>query len=138
MAISRPNQFVRTVVDGQKILDTFGNCFPIVSQRPAKANPEKGLDAGTKFTLQIIMDKSPVIKDKETGTPLDDNRLNTFDVTIPGCPYPAPFAKGECVALGDFMADKSYFIDYNLILRYGHIEKTQRPQRPVQQSMVKS
>lgn len=138
MAISRPNQFVKTVIDGQKILDTFGNCFPVVSQRLYKGKPEQGLEPGTTFMVQIIMDKAPPAVDKATGLPLDDNRLNTFEVTVPSCSYPAPFSKGECLAFGDFLADKSYFIDHNLILRYGHVEKTQRPQRSVQQSVVKS
>lgn len=57
-----------------------------------------------------------------------------FDRAIIGATYPLPLAKGDYVALGNFLADVSYYIDFNFILRFGAIKKLQpMPQAQGQQ-----
>lgn len=51
--------------------------------------------------------------------------FETFDATIIGATYPLSLVKGDYVALGDFRADVSYYIDFNFILRFGAIKKLQ-------------
>lgn len=125
MAIQNGYRYVKSVVDMDKMLKDFGNQFRLVSQKPYKGKPEKGLAAGTTVTLQIIRDDSAPIIDKTTGKPKDNNVFETFDATIVGATYPLPFAKGDYVALGNFLANVSYYIDFNFILRFGAIKKLQ-------------
>ena len=130
MAIQNGYRYVKTVVDGDKILNDFGNQFRVVAQKPYKGNPEKGLAAGATVTLQIIRDNSAPIIDKTTGKPKDNNMFETFDATIIGATYPLPLNKGDYVALSNFMADVSYPIDFNFILRFGAIKKLQPTPQP--------
>lgn len=130
MAIQNGYRYVKTVVDGDKILNDFGNQFRVVAQKPYKGNPEKGLAAGATVTLQIIRDNSAPIIDKTTGKPKDNNVFETFDATIIGATYPLPLNKGDYVALSNFMADVSYYIDFNFILRFGAIKKLQPTPQP--------
>lgn len=125
MAIQNGYRYVKNVVDGDRMLKDLGNQFRLVGQKPYKGNPEKGLAAGTTVTLQIICDNSAPIIDKTTGKPKDNNVFETFDATIIGATYPLPLVKGDYVALGNFRADISYYIDFNFILRFGAIKKLQ-------------
>lgn len=134
MAIQNGYRYVKSVFDMDKMLKDFGNQFRLVSQKPYKGKPEKGLAAGTTVTLQITRDNSAPIIDKATGKPKDNNVFETFDATIIGATYPLPLAKGDYVALGNFLADVSYYIDFNFILRFGAIKKLQpMPQAQGQQ-----
>ena len=84
MAIQNGYRYVKSVIDGDKMLNDFANQFRFVSQKPYKGNSEKGLAAGTTVTLQIIRDDSAPIIDKTTGKPKDNNVFETFDATIVG------------------------------------------------------
>lgn len=113
-------QYVRTVVEGEKMTDDFGNRFNVVSRRPYRGNPEKGLAPGLTLTLQILEDHSKPMFDKQ-GNQLDNHVFETFDVTIVGCTEDVK--KGDLVALEGFLPEHSYYIDFNLILRFSGVKK---------------
>lgn len=116
-------QYVQTNILMDKFLKDTRNEYRIVGQRAYKGKPEANLDPGTTFTLMIMHDDSEPIFDKKTGVQKDNNTFENFDVTVPGCKYPAPFKKGDFVRLDGFMEDVSYYVDYSFILRFRKIEK---------------
>lgn len=124
------SRYVRQLIDAKQMLADFGNTFMVVSSKPFKGKPEKGLEAGSTFTLQVMKDDSAPRYDK--GGQLQDNNLyESFDVTIPGLAYPSDIRKGDKVRLGNFMPEVSYYIDFKLILRFDGITKLQsKPQMP--------
>lgn len=124
MSLRNAHTMVKTVVEGNKLLEMFGNKFTVVSQKQYKGKPEKGLEPGTTFVLQILEDHSEPVIDKATGLVLDNNVMETFEVTVPGCAYPSEFKKGDLVSLGGFMEEASYYINYSLILRFKSIKRT--------------
>lgn len=120
--IKHSNRYAVTRVKGNDLLKDTGNQYRFVSQRAYKGKPEKNIPAGVTVTLQILKDDSEPIIDKETGCELDNNFLETFEATIVGESYPLPFHKGDYVALEDFKEEISYYINFNLILRFGGIK----------------
>lgn len=118
-------RYVRTVIDGEQIKVDFGNIFRFVNQSKYKGKPERGLEPGVKVILMITEDHSERRIDKETGQERESAVYETFEVTIPNKAYPLPIKKGDYVSLGEFMPEVSYYIDYNLILRYCDITKVQ-------------
>lgn len=118
-------RYVHTIVDGEKFLEDTGNKYMLVSQSPYKGKTDESgetiLPSGVKVRLQILEDFSEPIIDRKTGEQMEDNRWENFDVTIVGCSYPLPFKKGDMVALGTFLPEYSFYIDYNCILRFGKI-----------------
>lgn len=126
----RGSKYVKQVIDAQQMLADFGNAFMVVSSKPFKGKPEKGLAAGSTFTLQVMKDDSVPVYDKE-GNKQDNNLFESFDVTIPGLTYPSDIQKGDKVRLGNFMPEVSYYIEFKLILRFDGITKLQsKPQMP--------
>lgn len=124
------HRYVKQVIDANQMLTDFGNTFMVVSSKASKGKPESGLPAGTTFTLQVMKDDSIPLYDKD-GNLKDNNLFESFDVTIPGLPYPNDFKKGDKVRLGNFMPEVSYYIEYKLILRFDGITKLQaKPQMP--------
>lgn len=122
MGLLKQNQFTETKILANKLLDNFGNEFIFVSARPYPgkvADGETILPAGANITLQVIKDLNPY-KNPTTGE-IFDNSMEQFTVTVVGIDYPLPFKKGQHVRLGKFISEHSYFIDFNLILRFGEI-----------------
>lgn len=113
--------FVTTVIDGEKLKNTFNNHFLVVEQNPYSGKAEAGLNPGVIFTLMILEDNSPVKINKKTGLEKENNVYKNIEVTIPNKQFPLPFKKGDNVSLGKFMPEHSFFFDYNLILRYDDI-----------------
>lgn len=120
----KAQRYVHQVIDAQQMLTDFGNTFMVVSSKLFKGKTEKGLGAGTTFTLQVMKDDSAPRYDKE-GRLQDNNLFESFDVTIPGLTYPSDIQKGDKVRLGNFMPEVSYYIDFKLILRFDGISKLQ-------------
>lgn len=102
------------------------NEYLVVSQRPYRGKTDLDgkiiIEPGANITLQIIRDISEPIIDKKTGEIKENNELETFEVTIEGCQYPLPLKKGDKVSLGDFDEENSYYINFNLILRFRKIK----------------
>lgn len=122
--------YIKTVIDWPRMNADWGGVYRLVSQRSYKGKP--GLPAGVMVRLQIIEDHAEPRIDKKTGRPLDNNVFETFEATIPGTPYPLAFKKGDYVSLDGFMPDASYYIDYNLILRFESIKAAQPPKPQTQ------
>lgn len=125
----KASKYVKTVIDADKMLQDFENIFMVVSTRPYQGKPEQNLPPGATFTLQVMKDNSEVEIDKKTNLPMENNLMEQFQVTIPGQPYPSNIKRGDYVRLGKFMPEVSYFINFNLILRFGEIVKVQ-PNKP--------
>lgn len=119
--------YVRTVIDWDAMDKDWGHQYMYVSQRPYKGKPEAGLAPGATVTLQILTDAHDHGVDK-SGRARDNNALETFSVTVVGCPYPLPLSKGDRVQLEGFIAEASYYIDYSPILRFREIKKSQQQQ----------
>ncbi len=120
--IKNNHRYIKTIVNGEEFLNDTRNKYRVVGQREYKGKPDKNIPAGATVTLQIIEDHSEPIIDKATGRIKDNNVFETFDATIIGVTYPLPFNKGDYVALEDFKEEISYYINFNLILRFGGIK----------------
>ena len=120
-------RYVHTEVLGEKFLADTGNKYLLIGQAPCKGKVDESgetiLPSGVKVRLQIMEDNSEALFDKQTGEEKENNALEVFEATIVGSTYPLPFGKGTMVTLGKFLADNSYYIDYNFILRFDGIYK---------------
>ena len=132
--IKYANRYVETVIHADELLNDVGRGLRFVSQKPYPGKPEANLAAGATVTLQITEDNSSPIVDEKTGRTKDNNVLETFDATIVGVAYPLDIQKGDIVELGDFIPEASYFIKFNLILRFRSIRKVVQ-QHTVQPTM---
>ena len=125
MPIKNSYRYIKVQIDVERLLGDTLNKFLFVSQRPYKGKSDKEgnevIKPGANVTLQIISDISEPIVDKETGEIKENNELETFDVTIEGCKYPLSFKKGDKVSLGKFDKENSFYVNYNLILRFREI-----------------
>ena len=119
--LKHSNRYAATLVKGEDFLKDTGNKYRLISQRQYKGKPDKGIPAGVTVTLQIIEDNSEPVIDKATGQEKDNNLFETFDATIVGVSYPLAFHKGDYVALEEFKEEISYYINFNMILRFGGI-----------------
>lgn len=134
MALSNVSRYTKVVIDWGLMSSDFDGVFRVVSQRPYKGKPEAGLAPGTTFTLQVVEDKAPPVIDKTTGKPKENNVFETFEATVVGQEYPAPFRKGDYVELDGFMPEASFYIDFNLILRFQAIQATSAPKGEPQEA----
>lgn len=128
MAIQEGYRYTKTIVEWDKFAKDTCNQYRFVSQKRYKGKPESGLAAGATVTLQIVQDNSAPVIDKETGRPKENNVLETFNATIIGVNYPLPLSKGDFVALDGFLVEKSFYIDFDFILRFTTIKKLQPAQ----------
>lgn len=125
--------FVQTVFLFDLFLKNTENRFGYISQRPyiGKKNPD---DVGVTLTLQVTRDRTDYGIDKKTQRPRDDNRLNTFDVTVLNGEKTVDFKKGDLVSLADYLPEKSYVINYDLILRCGKVMRYNEPTKQTNNS----
>lgn len=133
MALNNVRRYTKVVIDWGQMNTDFGGAFRVVSQRAYKGKPEAGLASGVTFTLQVVEDKAPPVIDKGTGQPMENNVFETFEATVVGQKYPAPFRKGDYVELDGFMPEASFYIDFSLILRFQSIKATNSPKGDVQE-----
>ena len=126
--IKRSYRYIKHVIDAQKLLEDFDNRFLLVSQRRYNGKIVDGkviTPEGVTVTVQILTDRSEPVIDKTTGEIMDNNVYETFDATIIGASYPLPLKKGDIVSLFNFETDNSYYVDFNLILRFKGIKKVE-------------
>ena len=122
MALAHQNHFVSTVINADAMLQAMGNEFLVVSSRDY--SDKKGvLPDGKVLTLQVIQDSTDYGIDKKTGQPIENNVMQNFDVTVLN--RNTELKRGDRVALLDFDAEHSYYIDFNLILRFKDCKKLQ-------------
>lgn len=117
--------YTKTTFDAEFFLKMTRNIYQVVTQKPyqSKKNPD---DKGITFTLFIPYDDMDYGVDKN-GKKRDNNVLNTFDVTILNGQSEMPFKKGDKVSLVGFLPEKSYVIDFDLLLRFRDIKKAGEP-----------
>lgn len=122
MPIANAWVFTETKFKSDEFLNSTGNIFRMVSQRPyvSKKDPN---EKGITLTLQITKDNTDYGVDKKTGFERDNNILNTFDVTILNNQDRLDIQKGEYLSLVEFMPEKSFVIGFDLILRFKDVEK---------------
>lgn len=121
MALQNIWKYTKTIVDIDALKNATRNEFKFVSQKPyqSKKNPE---DRGVLITLLVLHDDMDYGVDKN-GNKRDNNVLNTFDVTILNGGTLLPLKKGDRVALGKFIPEKSYAIGFDLLLRFEDVKK---------------
>lgn len=114
-------KYSETRFNAENFLKMTRNIYQFVGQKSfaSKKHPE---DKGVTVTLLILHDDMDYGVDKN-GNKRDNNVLNTFDVTILNGQDTVPFRKGDKVSLGGFIADKSYVIGYDVLLRFAEIRK---------------
>ena len=122
MPINNAWVFTQTTFKAEEFLTNTGNTFKLVSQRPY-ASKKDPIESGVTLTLLITSDTTDYGVDKKTGFKRDNNSLNTFDVTIINGKDRIDIQKGENLRLLDFMQEKSFVIGFDLILRFGNVEK---------------
>ena len=123
--IKNSYRYTKQVVKGDLFLHDTKNHYIFVSQRPYKGKSDSEgnviIGSGVTVTLQILDDISKPVIDPTTGIAKDNNQLETFEVTIENSNYPLPFDKGDHVSLGGFIEEHSYYIKFNLIMRFKDI-----------------
>lgn len=122
MPIANSWVYTKTNFDAEKFSEYTKNQYRLVSQRPYLSKKDES-EKGVTCTLQITKDDADYGIDKKTGIKRDDNRLNTFDVTILNGKQRLDINKGDYVRLIDFVEEKSFVIGFDLILRFKNIEK---------------
>lgn len=117
--------FVRTIVDGNKILEATGNQYRVVAFREYR--DKKGiLPDGYTITLTVIRDEFDYGLDSN-GKPRDNNLYQTFDVTVLN--RNITLNKQDIVSLIDFDEEHSYAIGFDLLLRFKDL-KVIKPANP--------
>lgn len=111
--------FTETLIKADAILNATGNKYKIVSVR--EYTDKKGkLPDGYNLTLKVLQDNFDYGIDKD-GNPRESNEDQNFDVTV--LSRHTKLKKGDYISLKDFNSDNSYYIDFNLILRFNDYEK---------------
>lgn len=110
--------YVKTVIEWEKIAEATGNKYRVVSVRDyTDRNGE--LRDGFTLTLMVLEDNYDYGVDKN-GVERENNVFQNFDVTVLNRDKRP--VKGDLVSLEGFLPDYSYYIDYNLILRFENFE----------------
>lgn len=122
MPIANAWVFTETNFKADEFLTNTHNLYRLVSQRPyiSKKDPN---ESGVTLTLSITKDETEYGVDKKSGLKRDNNVLNTFDVTVLNNKTSIEVQKGEYVKLINFIPEKSFVIEFDLILRFEDVEK---------------
>jgi len=122
MPIANAWVFTETTFKAEEFLKNTHNLFRLVSQRPyiSKKDPS---ESGITFTLLITQDDTEYGINKTSGLERDNNILNTFDVTVLNNKTSIDVQKGDYLRLINYIPEKSFIIDFDLILRFEGIEK---------------
>lgn len=116
MAIKNIKHFLNTF-NWNKFASATHNEYQVIFFR--EYVDKKGiLPDGLTLTLQVIHDDYDYgFNDK--GEKILDNTLNQFDVTVF---IRKPVQKGDLISLIGYDEDHTYYIDFNLILRFEDFE----------------
>ncbi|MGF3226756.1 hypothetical protein [Facklamia sp. P12932] len=122
MPIANAWVFIENKFKAEEFLKNTHNLYRLVSQRPyiSKKSPD---ESGVTLTLLITKDETDYGIDKKSGLKRETNSLNTFDVTILNNKTSVNIHKGEYVKLVNYIPEKSFIIDFDLILRFENVEK---------------
>lgn len=122
MPISNAWVFTETKFKAEEFLTNTHNLYRLVSQRPYTSKKDPS-ESGVTLTLLITNDETQYGIDKKSGLERDNNTLNTFDVTVLNNKTSIDVQKGEYVRLINFIPERSFVIEFDLILRFEDVEK---------------
>ena len=122
MPIANAWVFTVTNFKAEEQLTNTHNLFRLVSQRPYTSKKDPS-ESGVTLTLLITKDDTEYGIDKKSGLERDNNVLNTFDVTVLNKRTSIDVKKGEYVKLINYIPQKSFVIEFDLILRFEDVEK---------------
>lgn len=122
MPIANAWVFTETHFKAEEFLRNTHNLYRLVSQRPYTSKKDPN-ESGVTLTLLITQDETEYGIDKKSGLERDNNVLNTFDVTVLNNKISIDVQKGEYVKLIGFIPEKSFVIEFDLILRFEDVEK---------------
>ncbi|SDR14534.1 hypothetical protein [Virgibacillus salinus] len=122
MPIANAWVFTETNFKSDEFLTNTHNLYRLVSQRPYTSKKDPN-ESGVTLTLSITKDETEYGVDKKSGLKRDNNVLNTFDVTVLNNKASIDVKKGEYVKLINFVPEKSFVIEFDLILRFEDVEK---------------
>ncbi|AYU55824.1 MULTISPECIES: hypothetical protein [Bacillota] len=122
MPIANAWVFTETNFNAEEFLTNTHNLFRLVSQRPYTSKKDPS-ESGVTLTLLITKDDTEYGIDKKSGLERDNNVLNTFDVTVLNNKTSINVKKGEYVKLINYIPEKSFVIEFDLILRFEDVEK---------------
>lgn len=120
MSLQHINQF-QSAIDWEKFASATGNAYKVVSVRPYTDKKGK-LPDGLNLTLMVMHDNHDYGRDAN-GNPRENNLYQSFNATVLN--RQRNVVKGDTVKLLDYDSEHSYYIDFNLILRFGDCEKVQ-------------
>lgn len=117
-------EFVKTLIDWDKMVQYFGNEFNYVAERPYHDKKGK-LPDGVVLTLKINKDDGDYGINKDTGKPKPTNRGQNIDVTILNGKISTDLEYDDKVSLVDFDQENSFAIGFDLMLRFKDYKKVQ-------------
>ena len=132
--MNNQNTFVKTVIMNEKLERVTGNRFRVLATKPYAGKGD--LPPGVTVDLLIQEDNAPegFYGVKADGiTPREGVLYQNMRVTIAnGEPAKtlADLKAGDEIRLLDFDQEHSYYIDFNLILRYRNYEKISKDNIP--------
>ncbi|PTI47391.1 hypothetical protein [Staphylococcus succinus] len=122
MPIANAWVFTETNFKAEEFLANTHNTYRLVAQRPYTSKKDPN-ESGVTLTLLITKDETHYGVDKKSGLERDNNVLNTFDVTVLNNKISIDVKKGEYVKLINYIPEKSFVIEFDLILRFEDVEK---------------
>ena len=107
-------RFIATIFKDDIFKQATHNQYYCVAVKPYH-NKEGKLPDGFRLTLRIIKDDFDYGKDKD-GNEILNNEGQNFDCTVLSTDVQPK--RGDIVALGELDSENTFYINYNLILRY--------------------
>ena len=128
MRIANAWLFSHVEIDWDKFAEGTHNQYRVVSSRPY-VDKKGELPNGVNLTLQVLEDDTDYGVDKN-GKPRENNLFQNFDVTVLN--DKVNVKKGDMVQLLQFDAEHSYYINFNMILRFRDAKVLRPQQAPAQ------
>lgn len=107
-------KFIATIFRDDVFKQATHNQYYCVSCKPYQ-NKEGKLPNGVRLTLRILKDDFDYGTDKD-GNEILNNEGQNFDCTVLSTDVQPN--RGDIVALGELDSENTFYINYNLILRY--------------------
>ena len=124
--MNNQGKFVETLIRADELAKVTGNCYMVLSTRPYEGKDD--IPNGITLNLLIEHDNAPegFYGVKKDGSPREGVLYQNITVTVCNGRKDEDMKAihaGDHVALYDFDADHSYYINYDLILRYKNFKK---------------
>ena len=128
--MNNSSKFVKTVIKIDDLMRITGNKFKVLATKPYEGKND--IKPGITLDLLILEDNAPAgyYGTKPDGSPKEGIMFQNIRVTVCNGEKDKSMADlkaGDDISLYDFDENHSYFIDYNMILRFGRYEKVGAP-----------